>query len=192
MDALIIIFMETEIWKDIPWYEWRYQVSNLWNLKWRHRYWGVIYLKKKLTNSWYLWNDLFNWEKYRKHSVHRLVMLAFIWPSKLDVNHINWIKTDNRLENLEYCTKSKNMRHAYDNWLINIRKWEKHYMYWVKWVDNKHSVKIKQLSMDWNLIKIWDSIADIYRELWISKWNICMVCRWQRNHTWWYKWSYCA
>lgn len=44
--------------------------------------------------------------------VHRLVMLAFHGPSPLDVNHKNGVKTDNRLENLEYCTKSENNRHA--------------------------------------------------------------------------------
>lgn len=44
--------------------------------------------------------------------VHRLVLLAFRGPSPLDVNHKNGIKNDNRLKNLEYCTKSMNIRHA--------------------------------------------------------------------------------
>ena len=44
--------------------------------------------------------------------VHRLVMHAFHGPSELQVNHINGIKTDNRLENLEYCTPSQNRWHA--------------------------------------------------------------------------------
>jgi hypothetical protein len=45
--------------------------------------------------------------------IHRLVMLAWIGPSDLIVNHKNGIKDDNRLENLEYVTHSENHRHAY-------------------------------------------------------------------------------
>ena len=54
--------------------------------------------------------------------VHRLVLLTFKGKSKLDVNHKNCIKTDNRLTNLEYCTKFENMRHAMANNLIDYSK----------------------------------------------------------------------
>lgn len=51
----------------------------------------------------------------KRYTVHRLVAAAFIGPrpSGLQINHKNGIKADNRLENLEYCTQSENMKHAF-------------------------------------------------------------------------------
>lgn len=51
----------------------------------------------------------------KRFSVHRLVAAAFIGrrPDGMHINHINGIKTDNRVENLEYVTQSQNMKHAF-------------------------------------------------------------------------------
>lgn len=49
--------------------------------------------------------------------VHRLVMLAFCGPDNREVNHKNGRKDDNRLENLEYMTRSENVQHAWDTGL---------------------------------------------------------------------------
>jgi hypothetical protein len=55
-----------------------------------------------------------NKKKYSLKLQHRLVAAAFFGESALDVNHKNGIKADNRIENLEYCTRSQNIRHSID------------------------------------------------------------------------------
>jgi hypothetical protein len=109
-----------EIWKDIPYYENLYQISNLGNIKSKDKKrgnsFGYIlkgkYLKQTLKKHGYYEIGLCKNAKYKNFKVHRLVLFAFIGESRLDCNHKNGVKTDNRLENLEYCTRSENIKHA--------------------------------------------------------------------------------
>ena len=54
--------------------------------------------------------------KYRCHSIHRLMWEAFNGPipGRLEINHKNLDRADNRLENLELVTHQQNVQHAFD------------------------------------------------------------------------------
>ena len=55
-------------------------------------------------------------------SVHRLVAFSFLdsFDSNLEVNHKDGDKTYNHISNLEWITRSENMKHAYENYLIDV------------------------------------------------------------------------
>lgn len=82
---------------------------------------GKILSQHLRPNDGYLQVTLWSNNKRKSFPVHRLVALNFLDNSenKRDVNHINGIKTDNRLENLEFVTPSENNYHAVHMKLVN-------------------------------------------------------------------------
>ena len=69
--------------------------------------------------------------KNKKTYVHRMVAETFIPnPNDLyEINHIDGVKTNNNVSNLEWCDRMHNMQHAHKNGLIKLNpaKGEKHY-----------------------------------------------------------------
>lgn len=117
------IYMATnhEIWKDIKGFEGLYQVSNLGRVK---SFWAWRGANQRILNPYtdrggYLWLSFSKNKKSYFQLIHRLVANAFIPnpKNKRTVNHKNGDKTDNRVENLEWCTQSENNFHAYKNGL---------------------------------------------------------------------------
>lgn len=110
-----------EIWKDVPGYEGRYQVSSIGRVKrffWRGKPCPKrkqVLNPKKQMHCGYYYVGLNDGKCIRYFGVHRLVALAFI-PNpegKPEPNHINHNGSDNRVENLEWVTRSENILHSW-------------------------------------------------------------------------------
>ena len=106
--------MENEVWKDIEGYESLYQVSSYGRVK-SLNYKGCIgkerILKQVFNDYGYLKVCLSKDGKTKQIKVHRLVAQTFIENigDKPCVDHINTIRTDNRVENLRFVTRIENM-----------------------------------------------------------------------------------
>lgn len=117
-----------QVWKQVKGYEGLYEVSNFGNVKSLARFGtkgkimnardnGKGYYRIKLTKN----------NKEKMMMLHRIIAEAFIpnVENKRCVNHINGIKTDNRIENLEWCTHSENRIHAINIGLVNFESQKK-------------------------------------------------------------------
>lgn len=138
-----------EVFKD-------YKVSNI----------GRVYSNK--TNKYlrtykdrygYLYVGMYIDNKLKFKKVHRLVAKGFLndYSEKLQVNHKNEIKTDNRVENLEMCTNKYNCNYG-------SRK-------------NALSKPIIQETLDSQFVKEWISIKEVERTLGFSNAPIIACCK---------------
>ena len=163
-----------EIWKDITGYEGLYQVSNLGNVK-SLNYRGSRrekMLKPHNDNRGYLFVRLYKNNEYKNFKVHRLVANAFIenLNNYEEVNHIDECKTNNNVNNLEWCNHKYNMNYG----TANKRRSE------------KYKKAIYCLESD----KIYNSIKECVKELDISKVSIGFVLNGRQKQTKGYTFRY--
>jgi len=159
-----------EVWKQVAGYEDSYIVSNMGrvasvdrcikNRTYTNEVKGRV-LKPDCSRTFYLRVTLCCDGKTKRFLVHRLVSEAFIPnpKNKPQVNHINGAAFDNRHINLEWATRSENLKHSFNHLgRVPTKHWEG-----VFGINNPKSIPILQLDLDGKLIRRFDCAADAVR-----------------------------
>ena len=166
-----------EAWKDVVGYEGKYQVSNKGRIrslptKSKTKYFSGKVLSMAVDSIGYMVVTL----SRRTYKVHRLVAFAFIdnpnnYPC---VNHKDENKTNNNIENLEWCTYEYNCNYGTRN----------------KRISQNEGRKIIQYDLTGNEIRQWKSIADAARCFGVARTTICGCCAGRQHTSCGYVWRY--
>ena len=141
---------------------------------------GNVFNKEGYKMTTYYTHDGYQRERLQRgcprkmYRVHRIVCETFfgINIEKPVVNHINGVRDDNRLENIDWCT------FLYNSALVPIE-------------NRQASAKqIEQLTLDGELVSLYDSMVKAEEVTGIARQNISKVCRGVRNHAGGFQWRY--
>lgn len=157
---------EKEIWKEIPGCP-GYKASTLGNIEYPTGRNPDVAIRPDGYSKCSIYD--------KQILIHRLVAITFLEnPSnKPIVDHINRIRTDNRLKNLRWVTAKENAKNT------NHPKTRK----------NSH-IKVIQYDLEGNELEIWDSMVEASTTLKVDLSHMTKVCRGKLNHTGGFKWKY--
>ncbi len=186
--------MNEEIWKDIEGYEGYYQISSRGRVLALERNVSERQRRKEklraitVLKTGYARVILYKEFGYKIEQVHRLVANAFIPnpENKPQVNHINSIRNDNRVENLSWVTSSENRIHGIK--FGNVKTMA----YWTgkKGKDHPLSKTIIQMTMDLEYVNEFIGTENAEIMTGIGRTNIARCCREISRSAGGYKWKY--
>ena len=160
-----------EIWKSVVGFEGLYEVSDqgrVRSLVKRNNRWKPGVLSPSKTHDGYLRVCLYKDGHGKTFKVHRLVACAFL-PNPLnlpEVNHINEDKTNNSVENIEWCDRKYN-------------------------VDYSQSKAVHQIDLTTGkVLATFKSISEAERQTGIYQSNICFVCSGRHKSAGGYYWRF--
>ena len=156
--------------KDIKGYEGLYAVTSC------GKVWSYInekFLTPGVNRDGYLYVNLYRNGKYTSYTIHRLVAMAYIPnPENLpEINHKDENKTNNCLQNLEWCDAKYNTN--YGNCITKF--------------SNSHKKPILQYTLDGEFIREWPSATDVGKEV---RKNIVNCLKGRHKSAYGYIWKY--
>lgn len=149
-----------------------------------HKKWRFLTPYANKLRWWYCYVWLHGWGKRKNLLHHRIVANAFLpkieWKDQ--VNHKDWNKSNNHIDNLEWCTPGENNIHKYRVLKVPPSEHQK------KVASECNSKPILQYSLDWEFIREWSSQKEAKRNWYWSSIYHCLV--WNTEKAYWFIWKY--
>lgn len=173
------MILDNEKW--IDGYEGEYSI-NIDGVIFSHNYWnkGIKHpMKNSMNSKGYYRVGLSKGGVVRDFKVHRLVMETFseIDEDRPNINHIDGDKSNNSLDNLEWCTQYENIHHAWENGLSKSRH------------TGKGRKRVLQI-LDGEVISKYIGVMDASRKSGVDASSISRVCKGNQILAGGYKWKY--